>query len=715
MFNQMDKKHRWYVVGGALITIVLLIAFGLNTLMLHQKLNLVIERSALSSNIQLASSISTKLQYNSDFINDFAIAVTSMPSHVVDDSLLQRKSSAVGLNTLSLITWNDEGETSFVNGDDSLFYEIQFKEAMLTEPMMGTCEGGNFYYSVPTHFDDGTKGLIVALDSYHDMSDLLEVFENWDYGVRLLVNKADGFILLQKFGDECTMVYDDVLPLLEVAKKQSYPELIETKDYLITSCDVENTSWSQVSIVGKSVYMGVLMWHIMIYFVFLGLAVMYFFIIFRVFSNDLKKQEQYFIHDPVIGGYNREGFFSIASHHFAQYGSKEYAVCHLDIIDFRRINELWGEEVGNTILKFIYDIIVSHLSHREVACRNGMDHFIVLLNVSDEASLQLRVDDIVQDITTSIKEHYNGYEVSFKVGGCSLVEEPDLALAINNAVYVGKYELKHNTCVVYNQIFRKKREAEIQTNELFDESLKHHDFKIYLQPKVGSDGHIEAEVLVRWIHPELGMIYPDAFIPQIEQNGKIKQLDLYMMEEVCKMLQTCLEKGKRVIPLSINLSRCTLQNLGENIAKTYAEIKERYHIPDNLLEIEITETALIEGAEITFIQHMIDDFHHYGFKVALDDFGFAYSSLSIMKSFNVDMIKLDRNFFVDENERSRAIVASTIDLAHALNTKVCAEGIEDQSQVAFLWKSHCDFIQGYVYAKPLPLDDFEAWRSDYEK
>lgn len=165
----------------------------------------------------------------------------------------------------------------------------------------------------------------------------------------------------------------------------------------------------------------------------------------------------------------------------------------------------------------------------------------------------------------------------------------------------------------------------------------------------------------------------------------------------------------------MNLSRFHIRTAGCDVWKKYQEIKERYRIPDGLLEIELTETALLESHQLEFVKQVLDGFRRIGMSVALDDFGFAYSSLSLLKALQVDTLKLDRSFFLNESKRSRSIVHSVIQLAHSLNMNVVAEGIESMEQVEALSKMDCDFIQGYVYSKPISVDEFEVWRERYEE
>ena len=220
---------------------------------------------------------------------------------------------------------------------------------------------------------------------------------------------------------------------------------------------------------------------------------------------------------------------------------------------------------------------------------------------------------------------------------------------------------------------------------------------------------------MRWQHPEKGTIYPNQFIPLFEKNGKIDVLDLYIFEEVCRLISDWIHTGKTVTKISVNVSRYHLKNTGTDIWKNYKEIKEKYNIPDGIIEIELTETMMVDGTQLSFVKQILDGFRSCGLNIALDDFGFAYSSLALLKEFEVDTLKLDRSFFINETEKSRKIVSHIIQLAHSLNMDVVAEGIESEDQIAVLCESDCDLIQGYVYSRPLSVENFEKWRAAHEE
>ena len=214
---------------------------------------------------------------------------------------------------------------------------------------------------------------------------------------------------------------------------------------------------------------------------------------------------------------------------------------------------------------------------------------------------------------------------------------------------------------------------------------------------------------MRWVHPQKGLIFPMDFIPLSEANGKICKLDFYVFEEACKTLRRWMDAGEALLPISVNLSRQHFRQ--EGCIEHLAGIARRYGIPDGALELELTESIFFDDQGIERVKGCIREMHRLGFACSLDDFGSGYSSLGLLMDFDVDAIKLDRRFFKDMgNAKMRDLIASLLELARKIGVQTVAEGIETPEQLALLRELGCDLIQGYIYAKPLPVPDFEAWR-----
>ena len=212
-------------------------------------------------------------------------------------------------------------------------------------------------------------------------------------------------------------------------------------------------------------------------------------------------------------------------------------------------------------------------------------------------------------------------------------------------------------------------------------------------------------MLVRWIDPERGMILPGDFIPVFEQNGFIMKLDYYVWEKTCQLLRRWLDEGRNPYPISVNVSRVSLYN--PRLAEVLGDLVKQYDIPPRLLQLELTESAYTTNQQST--KAIMSTLQQMGFCILMDDFGSGYSSLNVLKDIEVDVLKIDMKFLSNtENEaRSENILAAVVRMAKWLNLPVIAEGVERKEQVLFLRSIGCEFVQGYYFAKPMPVEDFE--------
>ena len=421
--------------------------------------------------------------------------------------------------------------------------------------------------------------------------------------------------------------------------------------------------------------------------------------------------------DPLTEGNNINAFQLKCRQLLKHSAPCTYSIVFINIRGFKHINENFGTEAGNETLKYIYTVIERHLQEDEIVARGETDHFFLCLHENRKGQVHSRLEEIVNDIA-SFNGRENVHYIINLAQGVYIVEEPelDIKIIVGRAIAACEHQTGEEICAFFNNqlVIKMNREAEL--NGLFEESIQNHDFQIYLQPKICLENQMlgGAEALVRWIHPERGMIYPSDFIPLFESNGKICTLDIYMFEEVCKLVQRWFKEKKTVIPISVNLSRLHMKN--PDFLKEFVAIKEKYQIPDGIIEFEMLESVFFDTQQIILVKKVIQDMHKHGFLCSLDDFGFGYSSLALLNEFDVDTIKLDRQFFADTmNEKSWKIISSLVRLADSLNISVVAEGIETKEQLTCLREIKCGMVQGYIYSKPLSIDVFENWSVNFGK
>ena len=419
--------------------------------------------------------------------------------------------------------------------------------------------------------------------------------------------------------------------------------------------------------------------------------------------------------DHITGGFNRARFEKEASEAIAGNPACTFALASMDIQKFKLINDCFGSDAGNQTLKHVYQVICKHLREGEFAARLTADNFNILMRNGPQKELIERLEKIVEDINSFNKSLESKYYLPFSEG-VYIIDDPALNLiTIQDRANVARKNSKEalhisrlSSCMFYTDLERVRMVREKEIDNRMESALENGEFVVYLQPKVELQNNTVAgaEALVRWQDPELGLIPPGDFIPVFEKNGFIIKLDLYVFKEVCSLLRGWLDRGVKAIPISVNLSRAHLNN--PEFLMEYKAIADAYRIPPKLLEIELTETLFFENMEALIA--VIAQIHEAGFNCSLDDFGSGYSSLNMLKDVPVDILKLDRAFFNSRNKdssRGYSVIESVIELAKKLGMKTISEGVELESQVEFLRKVQCDMVQGFVFSKPLPVEEFE--------
>lgn len=311
------------------------------------------------------------------------------------------------------------------------------------------------------------------------------------------------------------------------------------------------------------------------------------------------------------------------------------------------------------------------------------------------------------------------YQLAFDVVpaiGIYVIRERDLSVdAMYDRANLAAKQCKGNYIENYAFYVDEMREDIVREQQIVNHmrhALDEEEFVLYLQPKYSlQDNRIcGAEVLVRWAKPEGGMISPGEFIPIFERNGFITKLDYYVWEKTCKLLAGWIAEGKKPSPVSVNISRVSLYN--PRLVEAICGLTDRYHIPRELLELELTESAYTTNPKA--IKETMERLQKEGFSILMDDFGSGYSSLNVLKDIAVDVLKIDMKFLSDTDQegRSQNILASVVRMAKWLNLPVIAEGVERREQVDFLHSVGCEYVQGFYFARPMPVSDYEKLVSE---
>ncbi|MCC0738191.1 GGDEF domain-containing protein [Clostridioides sp. ZZV14-5902] len=435
-------------------------------------------------------------------------------------------------------------------------------------------------------------------------------------------------------------------------------------------------------------------------------------ILYTIRRKYIKQIEDIAYLDNITNGINSTKFSMLIKPLISKSPDSTYMMIAINIKDFKLINDCFGSEKGNNALKYIYNVLEKNIiNDEEFVCRHDADLFYLFIKNRAVLEVLELLYKIENEINYFNKDKENPYFLRISVGIYTIENHNEDLITIQDHVNTARksFNKTHKSDFnFYSDIEKNRLIFEKELSNLMEKGLADKEFFICLQPKVDiKTGKIRgAESLVRWNSVEKGMIYPSDFVPLFEKNGFICELDLYVLEETCKLISKWIKECKELLIISVNVSR---QHLKDKLfLEKYEMICNKYNVPTWLIDLELTESIFLESPEAIDV---IDDIHSKGFKCSIDDFGFGYSSLGILKDFKVEIIKLDRSFFVNKNdiERGKVVVESIIELSRRLGMKVIAEGIEEVEQVHFLRSIGCDYVQGYVFSKPLSISEFEEF------
>lgn len=440
------------------------------------------------------------------------------------------------------------------------------------------------------------------------------------------------------------------------------------------------------------------------------------FLLFTLLMLHIKKTEQkskeaFFLNafiDPLTESGNLNKFKMDLSKILQENPDTLFALAALDIDKFKVINELYGYRQGDMVLIHISNVLKENLGPKEPFARMSSDKFIFALTYEQQEDLKQRITKISEEIKNCYASTDLNYEIIANCGVFLIERGLPFYLMLDRA-HLACAEARRNKpshFAFYRDNSRKQILTEKSIENSMREALLENQFKLYFQPKVNlqtlkMEG---AEILVRWKHPTKGIIMPDVFIPIFERNGFIINLDMYMLDNAAKELRKCLDKGIKPVSLAVNFSRLHINN--PKFCEEFKQTADFYQIPNNLIEAEITETTILDNLDK--IKTVIEQFHKDGYLIAIDDFGAGYSSLNVLKNLHFDTLKLDKEFLntYGDDKRAKDIIAGTVKMLKALKVKIVAEGVETKEQALFLKQIGCDNGQGYLFSKPVPIENF---------
>lgn len=730
--------------NGFFITILLLLislAFIVTVSVVFNNIKTNLEREIISSLSEEAEENAALIEKEIDakfgVLQSFANELSSTGDEIAEIRDMQsfvevynfRRMGFVDLNGIAKTTDGFEKDLSFRE-----FYQVGLKgESFITESLQETI--GDYtedminILSVPVYDNKGEiKGVLFATyltEKFHEVI-FSDSFQGEGY---TYIVAGDGDVI-SSYGDGMQKEYDNIF--IYTGDAAQYDDAIQEKVendmrekisrvgigvnedndkyfYCYKPLEIESAdmNWYIFSIEPKSVLderMHPIMRDIQFLTVILICILVMANIVF-LFYNVRRRQELFRLayKDSITGGDNFSNFKEKAK----KYENTEGYVIALDISEFKLVNNVCGNASGDEVLKVIWDVILANCNDNEQAARVNADRFVIFWIESSKKTVTYRIEKLINEIE-GISEQLSVPRLYPVIGICAVEKLDDADKRYGEALRA-KALVKNRRDRHYAFYDEIDYDTIVENKNLengFEKALADKKFEVWYQPKFNSHTGkiVGSEALIRWRADDGSLISPGRFIPLFEKNGNIIRLDEYVFREVCRQQKEWQKEGIQILPVSVNISRFSLYY--SNVVEKYERIINYYDVDHKYVQIEITESAIIEN---TVIVELIQKFHDAGFDILLDDFGSGYSSLASLNQMPFDTIKLDKSL-VDYvgNENGEKLLKFIVQLVQSLGMKITAEGVEYKEQLDFLENLNCDDIQGFYFSKPLMLADFSA-------
>lgn len=730
----MDRKTGIYPsVGVGILSVLLIFIFTFmlaNASTLLAALHESTEEYALDMSSQLAGDISSRMegvQMEMKLMADSISMVSGTDKELAE--FIERKSEISGFDAMAFL--GADGRAVPADFSFSMFQE-GIDASFRGEKRVTYTERQSVLYTVPVYHEGRLTGVLAGLRGKESMQALIQPTSFEGRGLTCIVD-SDSKVIISPTDIKPFLTLDTIFK--ESGKSEASRAVMEMKEDLenraegvfrFTAVNGEElflsyhaltvNDWTLLTLIPADLISGRAEEYIFYSFLTIGFIVVIFglfiFAVTRFYTKSRKRLEQIAFVDSVTGGRNNAAFHAMYRK-LAETEPLPFAVVLLNIKGFKLINENFGTEQGDKTLRYVYETLSGMLKPGEIVARSSADNFFLCLKEHSREVISARLEEMTKELNRFNEFFETPYRLTV-LKGAYIVDDLSLDITIiqdrARMAYQSRLDGENTDCAFYDAAYTERMKEEQELEQAFEPSLENHDFVLYLQPKVRlTDGQVGgAEALVRWKHPERGMISPGVFIPLFEQNDKICRLDRYMFEQACVCLERWIESGNKPIPISVNLSRRHFDD--PNFLTWFSETAKRHNIPSGLLEFELTESIFFDNLKINIVKQRIRQMHELGFQCSLDDFGSGFSSLGLVKEFDIDAIKLDRRFFKDiEDQKSRDVIDCLITLSKKLGLTSVAEGIETEEQLSYMQTVGCDLVQGFIFSRPLPVEEFETW------
>ncbi len=676
-------------------------------------LDIIGENSVAESQLSLA-----------EYIHNTQTSLASKNIYIlkVDGSIITDKGLLSDFNNFDFIVEHTSGKTyvscvtaSPFNQENSIFISTPVKNsqnaviatAILELPI------AVFQDLYITFFDNSSTSILVDINGMIIASNVSEGLTGTN-----ISNQGEGFAAVEP------ELLDDSSNQVNFDERSGYISLhTDLTNDKVMFAPIENTLWTTIitvpeSVISKNANSIVLNTTLLLLEILFILVVTWLRLVF-ISREHLAQVSKIAYYDELTGLINEKKFKLDTETTLKANKNKQYTIVKVDIINFKVVNKIFGYTVGNKIIQEVAKNSIATKNDGVLFTRVSADEFLIFAD-SDSLRNIKKIKELYETELNDKIRHLCGRTFKFRYSRYAIpIGETSADDIVDTITLTHSFCKNSNSTGIYDYDENLKNQL-LHTAQICDKmhpALKNNEFKVYLQPKYNlKDNTIcGAEALVRWQTKDEILFFPNSFIPIFEQEGFIVELDKYMLENVCKIINRFKESYSKEIPISINFSR--MHMLNDNFTDEITEIVDRYNVPHNLIEIEMTETSMIENEDV--FKSVFSDLHKRGFTLSMDDFGAGYSSLALLTELEFDVIKLDKSLLAEDldSDNSKVLVIKTIlNMSKQLNLKTVCEGIETIEQVKLLKDFGCDIAQGYYYAKPIPNEEFgtllNPWQSE---
>ena len=626
----------------------------------------------------------------------------------------------------------DKHDVDLLNHDQKARYIAEFLDYKMTFiGKKGTDVSDNLKVAISTYLE---KGLFYLEEEYPNYQ--FVIYQNDDECFDAIVNgEVDMSVQTETKINELSVYdkYKDIRKLKNIPADFKVAFTIYTEDELMvnilkktlsslseaTISNIENNNMEYIENRGMTIEELLENYLVDIVFTFIFvIALLTGLIMFSKYKKEQKSKEKAYT-DSITGLSSMEKFRIDADKILASDNKDNYHIIALDIDKFKVINDLYGYEEGDKVIAYVGRVCKEGLSSGDFITRVDADNFMILKKTRDIHDVYAYLNRIFEKVFDEIVKRDAHFRLVLKAGIYKVREEDRNLSRVMDKANLAKKNMKISHESSYKEYTESMRQKNIEDKLLendMEAALNSHQFQIYLQPQIDLQTKkiVSAEALVRWIHPTRGMIPPFQFIPLFENNGFITRLDLYVWEEAIKTIANWKKESKIAVPIAINLSRMDVERDG--VIEALCELMKKYKLDSEWIKTELTESIYLEN-ENQILEQM-NKLKKFGFKIAVDDFGSGYSSLHLLKSMPVDILKIDKSFLGMSSEmeyQEEIILRDVIGMGKDLGLQIIMEGVETAEQSEFLEAIGCDIVQGYYYGKPMPVAAFEEeLRNNYE-